>query len=96
MDSLTELFCLIDDFCQSFESDGETSAGAGPEEAPAAHIAESVGADDTGRTVSPAALPAVQEFLSFPCATVSAVEFPGLPVALITRTFFHSPNVCRD
>lgn len=35
MRSLTELFCLIADFCQSFESAGETPAGAGPEDAPA-------------------------------------------------------------
>lgn len=52
---------------------GETYAGRWPKEAAASRIAEPVGTDDPSCTVSLAALPAIQELLSFLCATVSAL-----------------------
>lgn len=82
MDKLTEVFCLIDDFCQEFEPEWEKRLLSliveWQQEASPSRLFVFIGADDPGSVISSVALSSVQELLSFLCTVFFACTIPPL------------------
>ena len=77
MDHLTELFCLIDNFCQVWEPlQRKKRLSQGKKSRNRRGGAEFVGVDDAAGAVSPDSLQAVQDVLLQPCQDASDQGVP--------------------